>query len=216
MEERPRNKKRRCKLARWILLLWLVLVSAAWGLIMAVVFGADLVHGTETEPIKAHYSVGLLRQCRTYEGLDEQCVNVPLGKMNNDLWSAAAIMFIIAILFLTLCIGAIAASSFSYSAVFSGKVTQALGQSFLFGGAVLLPAGYRTLDDLCPENDDEQIQCGLRCMESGEMDWFELCNDFEPDIGMWMVLGSIVCMMVATIVSTQVRLPTESKKYCVN
>lgn len=87
------------------------------------------------------------------------------------------------------------------------KGCMAVANALVATAAVLVPAGYVLLDDICPAGAHE-ASCGALCASTG-MDYFELCSPYDADLAQWLAVGGAGALFLACFVS--VLLPTESK-----
>eukprot|EP00053_Salpingoeca_punica_P006100 m.58776 g.58776 ORF g.58776 m.58776 type:complete len:206 (-) comp13532_c0_seq5:714-1331(-) len=176
------------------MVVWLVLAIIAWIMIVAALSREEWVEGTDvnTAGTSRKMEVGLFRQCTA-----GSCSDVSVSDMNVDTWKGAGILFIIAIILLSIAIILGFVTIFVDILLPWTKLTLSLANLVFMVAIFLIPIGFAWLDDTCPSGND-QAQCGLICNGGGNMDFFKLCSPYEVGAALWVMVVGLIVLFVGS------------------
>eukprot|EP00042_Codosiga_hollandica_P010870 m.24161 g.24161 ORF g.24161 m.24161 type:complete len:195 (+) comp35883_c0_seq2:81-665(+) len=177
-----------------------LLLSAAWAFTVAALVLPNWVSSLS-------YDVGVFKYCYTIN-TKVDCGDIRPGRVANKTWLAAGSLIMVGLLFLGFTILMAFASLFSYRYIKGAKFLMGFADLFIVLGIVLVPIGYKFLGDECSTPDDRN-SCGLGCNGSNSFGYFTLCDPFKIGTAMYLLIVGIICLFIASLVSSCVRSKTK-------
>jgi hypothetical protein len=179
------------------MVVWLVLAIIAWVMIVAAMARPEWVEGTDVVTannvqVQREMEVGLFRQCTAGDCGDVSVSDIPI-----KTWKAAAILFIIAVIFLTVAIVmGFVTICVDYLLPWT-KLMLSIANLIFMVAIFLIPIGFAWLDDSCRAGSTGP-QCGLVCNGNGTMDFFKLCSPFQVGAALWVMVVGLIVLFVGS------------------
>lgn len=175
------------------MVVWIVLSIIAWIMIVAALSRSEWVEGTDVFANQTRkMEVGLFRQCTAGD-----CDDVSVSDMNIDTWKGAGILFIIAVILLSVAIILGFVTIFVDVLLPWTKLTLSFANLVFMVAIFLIPIGFAWLDDTCP-SATIRPQCGLVCNGDSDMDFFKLCAPYEVGAALWVMVVGLIVLFVGS------------------